>query len=380
MLRYLALVVCLMGVWSCSQPVLATFDKDDEIYRGTASVAVLPLGSGDIAMSNSKGRICSGTYHYLNADLSVNVISLVGLAAIKCDDGMTASMRFRAISKTSGWGTGKTSSGDKVSFTYGLREDEARMYLNLPEASIDDDKSDSGGGKDGSKAESVSNEVRELSLGTGFFISKQGHIMTNNHVVKDCEYMQVKLPDGTQQRGQTLFTDAVNDLAVIKIDYQPPTIATFPVSGTYRVGDDVLAFGFGLGYQLSSSGILTTGTIGALSGMNDDSRFIQITATLQHGNSGGPLSDKMGNVIGINSRVLDPVAYYNQSGVLPESANFSVKDVVMKSFLKAHSIPFTEVDKTQPIGNADLGEQMRLYSVKASCFGHPKKEKKENKK
>ena len=200
--------------------------------------------------------------------------------------------------------------------------------------------------------------------------------MTNNHVVDGCEYMQVTLPDGSQQRGETLFTDAYNDLAVIKVNYNPKNIATFPVSSNYRVGDDVLAFGFGLGYILSSSGILTTGTIGALSGIADDSRFMQITAIIQHGNSGGPLSDKMGNVIGINTQGIDSVDFYKRHGVASEPANFAVKEMVMKTFLKAHTIPYTEVNKTQPIPTADLGEQMRLYSVKAHCFGYPKKKTK----
>ena len=380
MLRYLALVGCLIGLCSCSPLVIATFDNDDEIYRGTASPAVLPRGSGDLSLSNTKGRVCTGTYHYLNADISIRLIPLVGVAALHCSDGVTASMRFRSISNSSGWGTGKTSTGAKVSFTYGLSEDEAKMYLALPETSIDDDKPSTGGGNSDSKPEKVSPEIREISLGTGFFVSKQGHILTNNHVVKGCEYMQVRLPDGTQQRGETLFTDGMNDLAVIKIDYQPSSIATFPVSGTYRVGDDVHAFGFGLAYQLSSSGLFTSGTISALSGFNDDSRFMQISATIQHGNSGGPLTDKMGNVIGINTQIIDTVEFYKRYGATPENASFSVKEDVMKSFLKAHSIPFTEINKTQPMAAADLGEQMRLYSVKASCFGHPKIEKKENKK
>ena len=379
MRNYLVLAAIAAALSACTLPVVATFDDEDTVYHGSATQVVGIGANGEIKISNSKDKVCTGTYHYLNSDISIRIISLVGVAAVRCNDGTSASMRFRSITKYSGWGTGKTNKGTKISFTYGMNEDEARMYLNLPEQSLDEASglgNDDGGGSQSPAKQVDTKEIRELGLGSGFFISNQGHLLTNNHVVRGCEYMQIKLPDGSQQRGETLFTDSINDLAVVKVNYAPPVIATFPATPSYRVGDDVLVFGFGLGYELSSSGILTTGTIGALSGYGDDSRFMQITATMQHGNSGGPLSDRMGNVIGINTSGLDAVQYYNKHGISAEAANFSVKELVIKTFLKAHSLPFTEINKTQVMSTADIGEQMRLYSVKALCYGHPKKEKK----
>ena len=377
MWKKIAAVGILTALAGCGTTVLGTLGDEKELYRGTATPGV--MRSGSITMSNSTGRVCNGTYHYLNGDISIRLIPLVGVAAIRCNDGMTANMKFRSITQYSGWGVGKTSKGTKISFVFGMSEDEARMYLDLPEQSVEGDLPVAGGGGNGqpkpaTTAQAPSGDVREIAVGSGFFISDQGHILTNNHVVQGCDYMQVKQADGTQQRAETLFTDTLNDLAVIKVANKPTDIATFPPATAYRVGDDVLAFGFALGDDLSKSGVLTTGTIGALSGLNDDSRFIQITASIQHGNSGGPLSDKMGNVIGVNTMGLNPLWYVKNKGILPESANFAVKELVVKTFLKAHSVPFVETNKTQAQSNADIGEQMRKYTVRAGCYGRPKKE------
>ena len=364
----------VLGLSACAQPVVATFEGDETIYRGTVNpTSGMGFGaSGDISMSNGKGKVCTGTYHYFNADISFHLMSLMGVAAVRCNDGTSAKMQYRSISKTSGWGYGKTSDGKKMNFTYGMGEAEATMYLALPESSLEDDLPMKPSQTNGTSGEEKS-KVQELSLGTGFFISQTGHILTNNHVVKGCEYMKIGLPDGSSLKGEAIFNDTINDLAVVKVDYHPPVIATFPASTSYRVGDDVATFGFGLGYQLSKSGIFTTGTINALSGVNDDSRFVQISAIVQHGNSGGPLSDVMGNVIGVNSRRLEAVLAAKNKIDSPETANFSIKELVVKTFLKAHGVPFTEVNRSKSMSNPDLSDYMRSYSVLARCYGVSKR-------
>ena len=369
MLKKIFVLGCLLNLSACAQAVYATLGDDKEIYRGQLQPEL--NHSGTMTMSNSKGRVCSGSYHFVNADLARNIISVGGVAAIRCNDGVTANMRFHTISKYSGWGAGQTSKNEKINFTFGMSEDESRMYLNMPEQSVDEETAQNG--LNGNTSNQNSAEIKPLGFGTGFLISEQGHILTNNHVVNGCEYMQVRYADGTQEKADILFTDSINDLAVVKVNSKQSAIATFPTSSNYRVGDDVIAYGYGMAGELSKSGVLTTGTINALSGWGDDSRFIQISATVQHGNSGGPLVDRKGNVIGVNTGIIDTVEYYKAKGQTPENAAFSVKELVMKTFLKAHSIPFTEVDRTQAMSNADLGDMMRKFSVWAMCYGHPKK-------
>ncbi|KIN70686.1 putative trypsin-like serine protease [Sulfitobacter noctilucae] len=143
-------------------------------------------------------------------------------------------------------------------------------------------------------------------LGSGFIISADGQIVTNHHVVNGAETVKVKLADGRSFDAEVLGSDPMTDIAVLKItaDVDLPTVA-FGTSGDLRVGDEVVAVGnpFGLG------GTVTSGIVSALSrdirsGPFDD--FIQTDAAINRGNSGGPLFDNDGAVVGVNTAILSP--------------------------------------------------------------------------
>ena len=150
------------------------------------------------------------------------------------------------------------------------------------------------------------------SLGSGFIISADGFVVTNNHVVAPdnrarLEEITVTFPDGTEYEADLVGADAASDLAVLKIksDRTFPFV-TFGNSAEARVGEWVVAIGnpFGLG------GTVTSGIISAVyrntgqGGAYD--RFIQTDASINRGNSGGPLFDMRGNVIGINNAIFSP--------------------------------------------------------------------------
>jgi S1-C subfamily serine protease len=125
--------------------------------------------------------------------------------------------------------------------------------------------------------------------GTGFFINAQGYVLTNQHVVDSCKRLTVRTPVGTTAVGQVIAADATNDLAVVQSSATTQNFASFEKSTASRQGDEVIVYGFPLSNILSSSGTLTTGTINALSGLGDDSRYFQFSAPIQPGNSGGDL-------------------------------------------------------------------------------------------
>jgi serine protease Do len=142
------------------------------------------------------------------------------------------------------------------------------------------------------------------SLGSGFIIDKEGIIITNNHVIQSAEGIFVKLTNGKEYEAKVLGTDPTSDIAVIKINTKDNLKAvTFADSDKARVGDWVVAIGnpFGLG------GTVTAGIISARNrdislGKYDD--FIQTDASINQGNSGGPLFNVKGEVVGINSAIL----------------------------------------------------------------------------
>ena len=148
--------------------------------------------------------------------------------------------------------------------------------------------------------------VPVAGLGSGFIISADGQVVTNAHVVEGATRVTVKLADGRSYEAEVVGADPMTDIAVLKIDADVdfPTVS-FGTSEGLRVGDEVVAVGnpFGLG------GTVTSGIISALSrninaGPFDD--FIQTDAAINRGNSGGPLFNNAGDVIGVNTAIISP--------------------------------------------------------------------------
>ena len=143
------------------------------------------------------------------------------------------------------------------------------------------------------------------ALGSGFVISADGYIVTNNHVVENTTDIQVTFTDGVTMEAELLASDKETDLALLKVSTDKPlAFVEFGDSDTAKVGNWVMAIGnpFGLG------GTVTAGIVSArgrmLAGRYDN--YIQTDASINRGNSGGPLFDLDGNVIGVNSAIISP--------------------------------------------------------------------------
>jgi len=144
------------------------------------------------------------------------------------------------------------------------------------------------------------------SLGSGFFIDAEGHIVTNNHVVAGAEEITVGLSDGSEYQARIVGLDEQTDLALLKVDADVAfPFVTLEEDANYRVGDWVVAVGnpFGLG-GTATAGIISA--IGRPIGNATYNDFIQVDAPINRGNSGGPTFDLAGNVIGVNSQIFSP--------------------------------------------------------------------------
>ncbi|MFZ3581146.1 Do family serine endopeptidase [Loktanella sp. DJP18] len=143
-------------------------------------------------------------------------------------------------------------------------------------------------------------------LGSGFIISADGYIVTNNHVVDGAETVTVKLADETEYDAEVIGVDPLTDIALIKIDADADLpIVPWGDSTAVRAGDEALAIGnpFGLGGTVTS-GIVSAVSRDIRSGPYDD--FIQTDAAINRGNSGGPLFNADGEVIGVNTMIFSP--------------------------------------------------------------------------
>ncbi len=151
-------------------------------------------------------------------------------------------------------------------------------------------------------------EFKQQALGSGFLVSQDGYILTNNHVVQNAEKIQVTLPDKRQFDAKVIGTDPKSDVAVIKIDGDHFPVAPLGNSSNTAVGDWVLAIGtpYGLSQTVTAGIISAEGR--ANIGIVDYEDFIQTDAAINPGNSGGPLVNIQGQVIGINT------AIFSQSG------------------------------------------------------------------
>jgi S1-C subfamily serine protease len=180
------------------------------------------------------------------------------------------------------------------------------------------------------------NAGERVSAGTGFFVARDGSFVTNAHVIEDCTMVRVKTDDGAILDAQIVARDVANDLAILRLGQSPKKIAALREG--IRLGEGVAAFGFPHADILSSSGNFTQGSITALSGMGDDSRYLQLSAPVQAGNSGGPLLDKFGNVVGVVSAKLNALKVAENGGDLPQNVNFALNSAVLATFLHANRV------------------------------------------
>jgi Trypsin-like peptidase domain/WG containing repeat len=175
--------------------------------------------------------------------------------------------------------------------------------------------------------------------GTAFTVSDAGFLLTNAHVVAGCE--RVELP-ATKTTADVIKVDIANDLALLRAKIPATEIPSIAKADSVVLGTDIVIFGFPLPGVISSSGNLSTGVISGLTGLKEDSRFFQLTAPLQPGNSGGPVINRFGEVIGVASATLDPRLEFAASGSLPQNVNFAIGPNMIRQFLTVQGAQFRE--------------------------------------
>lgn len=204
-----------------------------------------------------------------------------------------------------------------------------------------------------------------MKVGTGFFVSDWGYILTNAHVVSGCKQIQTR--DSNAVR--LVSKDDKGDLALLKIEVKSPAVATFRLRPEPRIGDSVIAFGFPLQGVLSSEGNLSTGNVSATSGVGDDPRFIQVSVPVQPGNSGSPLLDSGGAVIGGIESKLDAAVAFQITGDIPENVNFAIRASEVIHFLDRNTVSYhvEESGSFPDLRVADVAAKAKQFSLPIEC-------------
>lgn len=200
-------------------------------------------------------------------------------------------------------------------------------------------------------------EIIPAASGTGFFVSKSGNIITNYHVIENCSLVKVHF-GGEEINAEVIANDRANDLAILKIGLKPNII--FPIANEDAdLLEDIIVAGYPLGKKVSAAIKTSKGSVTALAGYGDNYSEFQIDAALNSGNSGGPIIDHKGNLVGVAVAV-----FGKQDGV--ESFNFGIKASTLKTFAKANGLKFKEPNK-QKLSNKELGNLITNATVYIEC-------------
>jgi S1-C subfamily serine protease len=241
-------------------------------------------------------------------------------------------------------------------------EDE-RFAVILPGGSIDEitfscQKNGRGGRRDDDKSGSNS--------GTGYMVNSDGNVITNAHVVEECDSIYLK-SEGYNYKAHLIATDKVNDLAILDGAGDNLVPVKFRQGKGIRVAEGVVAIGYPYYGMLTTSPQTTTGTVTALAGIGDDSGQLQISAPIQPGNSGGPLFDMSGNVVGTIVSTMNVLAVARMTGTIPQNVNFAIKQSVILGFLNSKGISYALADSSRQLSAADVSELGVKSTVMVVC-------------
>ncbi|WP_181409748.1 S1 family peptidase [Martelella alba] len=202
------------------------------------------------------------------------------------------------------------------------------------------------------------------SSGSGFYVDEAGDVMTNHHVVDACSSVTV---DG--KPADIRFVDEGFDLALIRPqaglspDAEPLAFSDQPV----RLNADVTVAGYPL-HGLIDTLNVTRGSVSSLKGVGNDATRLQITAPVQAGNSGGPIVDRYGAVVGVVVAKLDGLYVADTTGDLPQNVNFGIRGSIAQIFANANGINLTHSTTGTPLAPEDLADRLRQATVLVECY------------
>jgi len=188
-------------------------------------------------------------------------------------------------------------------------------------------------GKHAEKADTGEEAGDVKTSGTGFFISSDGYLLTSQHVVEGAK--TVKVVTGKGIFAATIINfDAANDIAILKVGGGGFGFLDVVASMDVKAGDKVFTMGFpNIGLQ-GFEPKYTEGVVSSVSGANDNPGYFQISTPVQPGNSGGPLINKDGEVVGIITSKLSEISALLTSGELPQNVNYALKSSYIRAFLE----------------------------------------------
>jgi len=222
--------------------------------------------------------------------------------------------------------------------------------------------SDGGGRPDSDRPTSSRNSLTLNATGSGFRVTNRGAVLTNHHVIEKCATLRIN--------GKTVTlrsADSHNDLALLQ-GAPSSAVAKFRSGRGVRIGDEVIVAGYPMRGLFGDGLNISTGTVSALAGLGNDTRKLQISAPVNSGNSGGPLLDNAGNVVGVIVSKINAVKSAKVLGDVMQGANFAIKASVAQSFLDMNSVDYQFANSHKQQATADIAEEAKGYTVLVECW------------
>jgi len=210
-----------------------------------------------------------------------------------------------------------------------------------------------------------------VSIGAGIIVSPEGLVLTNHHVAQTCTSITVLDAGRERAKATVVGADIANDLALLRAERAFPTVASFRRGAPLQAGESVTVVGFPLASVLGFEPNVNFGYVSATGGLRGDSTRFQISAPIHKGNSGGPILDQAGQVIGIVTSKLDALAVQKRTGDLPQNISFGVKGEVAQAFLESQAAAFRSAPGGEKLENTEVAAIGRAVTVLVACRRNP---------
>ena len=206
--------------------------------------------------------------------------------------------------------------------------------------------------------------------GSGFVVgAAPGYVVSNHHVVKDCKSIKIMPAD---LPAVLRAKDERNDLALLSVAGLVSPSLKLRTGRSIRPGDELVALGYPLAGLLATGASVNTGSLTNLGGLNNDTSRFQISVPIQPGNSGGPVLDTYGQVVGVVVAQINAAGLAQATGIVAQNINFAINTATLSSFLEASNVDFgmsqlQHDPKAKRMDAADVGSMARRATVRVEC-------------
>ena len=192
--------------------------------------------------------------------------------------------------------------------------------------------------------------------------------MTNNHVIHGCQYVTYK-----DENLDILHNDTFNDLAILKSKNKTDNFISVPNRITPAKGQSIYVLGYPFGKITSSESKVTGGIVSSLQGLGNNFSQIQIDAAIQPGNSGGPVFDENGELVGITVATADYKYFEETYGILPQNMNFAIKSSNLRNFMESVNIKTTNNNPLKDMKTVDIVKAYDNATLYIECWSTDEK-------